>query len=143
MVRADKLGVTSFIRDLCLAPCCYENLVHFFRSSAFSLSGVRRKWFEIVSRHAPIYRINGRAILVGDGVKQCKEARKMPAVKKMVQESETCSKPEYIHGHFFGAVGAVIGLDDKKFCIPLKANIQEGLRTAAAWPEASGITEIS
>lgn len=31
----------------------------------------------------------------------------MPGVKKMVKESETCSKPEYIHAYLFGAVSVV------------------------------------
>ncbi len=44
---------------------------------------------------APLYQIDGRAVLIGDGVKQCKEGRHMPGVKKIVQESETCSKSEF------------------------------------------------
>ena len=48
-------------------------------------------------------------ILVGDGVKQCKEGLYMPGVKKLHQESEDSSKAEYIFGHLFGAVGVLIG----------------------------------
>jgi len=33
-------------------------------------------------------------ILVGDGVKQAKESRKMPGIKKLHQESENSSKNE-------------------------------------------------
>ena len=33
----------------------------------------------------------------------------MPCIKKMVQESESASKPTFIHGHFFGAVGVLAG----------------------------------
>jgi hypothetical protein len=34
----------------------------------------------------------GMPVLVGDGVKQSKEAGKMPSVKKLFQESENSSK---------------------------------------------------
>ena len=136
MLRSDHLGITSFIRDLALDSKCYENLVHFFHSFSYRLSILRKKWYETVSRKAPLYKVHGRAILVGDGVKQSKEARRMPGVKKMSQESETCSKPEFIHGHLFGAVGVLIANKTKRFCLPLKINIQDGLHEAAEWEEA-------
>lgn len=43
-------------------------------------------------------------IYVGDGVKASKEAKKMPGVKKLHQESENSSKGEYILGHMFGGI---------------------------------------
>lgn len=30
MLRSDKLGVTSIIRDLALSPGCYDSMLHFF-----------------------------------------------------------------------------------------------------------------
>ncbi len=30
MLRSDKLGVTSVIRDLALSPDCYDSMIHFF-----------------------------------------------------------------------------------------------------------------
>ena len=143
MLRADHLGATSIIRDLGLNLECYESLIHFFHSRAYKLPALRNEWYRQVAGKAPLYKVDGRAVLVGDGVKQCKEAFHMPGVKKMVQESETCSKPEYIHGHLFGAVGVIIGNAQKKFCLPLKINLQDGLGTAASWPEAAGIVDIS
>ena len=143
MLRSDQLGVTSVIRDLTLAPACYESLIHFFRSSAYNLDSLREQWYRCVLMNAPLFRYRNRIILVGDGVKQSKEARKMPGVKKMTQESETCSKPQFIHGHLFGAIGVIASTKAKRFCIPLKINIQDGLRSAAAWQENSGIVNIS
>ena len=64
----------------------------------------------------------------------------MPGVKKMVQESETQSKGEFIFGHLFGAVGVLIGRRSQKFCLPLKINIQDGIRKAADW-DGSTISE--
>lgn len=143
MLRSDHLGVTSIIRDLALQPTCYENLIHFFRSTAYCLKDVRSIWYRNVLRFAPLTKCKERVLLIGDGVKQSKEGRRMPAVKKLVQESETCSKPEYIHGHLFGALGVIAANKFKKFCIPLKVNIQDGLKSAASWPEKEGIVEIS
>lgn len=41
MLRSDKLGVTSVIRDLALKPDCYLSMLHFFRASSWSLEGIR------------------------------------------------------------------------------------------------------
>lgn len=57
----------------------------------------------------------------------------MPGVKKLCQESEDSSKPQFIHGHMFGGIGAVIGNDSNSFCIPLDLNIQDGLKETASW----------
>jgi hypothetical protein len=143
MLRSDHLGVTSVIRDLSLAPECYEVLIHFFRSNAYNLDALREQWYRCVVRNAPLAKCRNRIILVGDGVKQSKEALKMPGVKKMTQESETCSKPQFIHGHLFGALGVIASTAAKRFCMPLKINIQDGLRSASDWPESSGIVDIS
>ncbi|MBQ3797755.1 MAG: hypothetical protein II842_16010 [Butyrivibrio sp.] len=143
LVRSDHLGVTSAIRDLNLSSKCYETMLNFFRSSAYRISDIRLQWYKTVISKAPIYRVCERAVITGDGVKQSKEAVHMPGVKKMAQESETCSKPEFIHGHMFGAIGIVVSNSFKRFCLPLKVNIQEGLKTMASWEEARGIVDIS
>ncbi len=41
MLRSDKLGVTSVIRDLALSPGCYDSMLHFFRASSWSLEAVQ------------------------------------------------------------------------------------------------------
>lgn len=59
----------------------------------------------IVKNKAPLIRYNVKVVFVGGGVKQAKEARRMPAVKKLHQESENNSKVSYIFGYLFGVVG--------------------------------------
>lgn len=142
IVRQDHLGVTSIIRELSLDPRWYESLIHFFRSTAWSTKKLRSCWYRFLSANAPVYKVKGRTVLAGDGVKQSKEGYYMPGVKKMLQESETQSKGEFIFGHLFGAVGVLIGRRAQKFCLPLKVNIQDGIRTAAEW-ENSTISEES
>ncbi len=41
MLRSDKLGVTSVIRDLALSPGCYASMIHFFRADSWSLENMR------------------------------------------------------------------------------------------------------
>ena len=133
MTRSDKLGTTSIIRDLALNPKLYETMNHFFRASSWRLETIKLKWFEVVSAHAPLYKEEEYTILIGDGVKQAKEARHMPGVKKLFQESENSSKPEYIFGHMFGGIGVLAGNTSKWFCIPLHINLQDGIQTILSW----------
>ena len=133
MLRSDKLGVTSVIRDLSLSPGCYDSMIHFFRSSAWSLENIRVRWFSIVKESFPVYKEGRFCVLVGDGVKQPKEGRRMPGVKKLFQESENSAKPEYIHGHMFGGLGILAGSDKERACIPLSIRLHDGLRAAIGW----------
>lgn len=142
MLRGDRLGVTSVIRDLSLSPRCYESLIHFFHSSAWDPATVRKTWWGMFAEKAPVYRVKKRCILIGDGVKQSKEAFHMAGVKKLIQESENSSKPAFIFGHMFGAVGILVGRKGGKFCAPLQMNIQDGLRAASSW-DGAGISPDS
>ena len=119
MLRSDKLGVTSVIRDLALKPDCYLSMLHFFRASSWSLDRIRQCWFQTVLRFFPLYQENGFHVLVGDGVKQSKEGRRIPGGKKLCQESEHSAKPQFIHGHMFGGLGILAGSIRSMSCVPL------------------------
>ena len=135
MLRSDSLGVTSVIRDLNLSYNVYTTMIHFFHASSWKLETIANKWLEVVKSFAPIYKEDDVTILVGDGVKASKEARKMPGVKKLHQESENSSKGEYIFGHMFGGIGVLAGNSLKLFCIPLFINLQDGIKTIRSWTE--------
>jgi len=132
LVRTDHLGVTSVIRGLCLSVD-YVTMIGFFRSSAWTLDALTERWCALVREHAPLARMGDSFIIVGDGVKQSKEGRKMPGVKRLHQESEDSSKGEYIWGHLFGGVGILAETAKKSFCIPLAAQIQDGVKTIFGW----------
>jgi hypothetical protein len=132
MVRTDKLGVTSIIRSLGLAPI-YEPLNRFFRSSAWDLVEAECAWSRFVNENALLYKAGGYAVLVGDGVKVSKEGKRIPAVKRMYQESETSSKPEYIMGQMFGSVGILAEGNGKTYCISLACEMQDGVREIMSW----------
>jgi len=71
--------------------------------------------------------MNGRVILVADGIKKQKSGKKMPAVKLLHQESESNTKAEYIMGHSCQAIGVLAKARETAFCIPLVNRIHEGL----------------
>ncbi len=43
ILRSDKLGLTSVIRDLALQPDSYLLILHFFRASSWSLDEIRKR----------------------------------------------------------------------------------------------------
>ena len=131
MLRSDHLGITSIIRDLALDGNNYENLRHFFYSKAWTLEKLRHCWYVVVRDSGLVHKVNDRNLLAGDGVKQSKEAKYMPGVKKLAQESEDSSKPDFIFGHMFGAIGVVLG--KAQLCCPLMFSIQEGLKSVSEW----------
>ena len=126
--RKDLLGVTSTVRALGLMPACYDRLLDFFHSSALNLGKLTRLWCDLVFRvHPGILRVNGRPVLVGDGIKVAKAGRKMPAVKKLHQQSDSNTKPEYIFGHSCQAVAVLTRALSSVFAIPLACRIHEGV----------------
>lgn len=126
MTRSDSLGITSFIRALGLKHSPYHPLTHFFHASSWDWATILYKWLDIVAAEAPLKRISGRTVLIGDGSKRASDGKYMPCLKKMVQESESASKPHFIHGHLFGAVGVLIGNAAKSFCLPLSMQVHDG-----------------
>lgn len=126
-VRKDLLGVTSIVRALGLEPACYDRLLDFFHSPALDLDKLTRAWCALLFRLDPgILRVNGRPVLVGDGIKVAKAGRKMPGVKKLHQESESNNKAEYIFGHSCQAVALLTQALFSVFALPLACRIHEG-----------------
>lgn len=127
-VREDLLGVTSVVRALGLQPCCYGRMLDFFHTEALDLARLTRIWAATVLKmHPGLLRYNGRIVLVGDGTKVAKSGRKMPAVKKLHQSSESNSKPTWIMGHSCQAVSILAQGLSSVVAIPLAARIHEGL----------------
>jgi hypothetical protein len=127
-VRGDTLGVTSIVRALNLRPEFYHRLLAHFHSTGVKLDRLAALWTQVVLRlfSSPV-RVNGRLVLVGDGIKAPKRGRKMPAVKLLHQQSESNTKPEYIMGHSMQAVGLLVNAAKSVFSVPLAARIHEGL----------------
>src|ERR1700751_1303409 len=128
MVRPELRGVTSIVRALNLRPNLYDRLLQNLHSSAIKLDQLSALWAQLALRLFPQpVRINGRLILVGDGIKIPKRGKKMPAVKLLHQQSDCCTKPEYIMGHSLQAVCLLVGAALSVFAVPLAVRIHEGL----------------
>ena len=68
--RKELLGGASIVRVLGLEPACYDRLLDFFHSPALNLNKLTHAWCALVFRaHPGILRVNGRPVLVGDGIK--------------------------------------------------------------------------
>jgi len=108
MLRSNHRGVTSTISALRLEPKKYHTVLHFFRSDGYSTEGLYRKWIQVATEKNTIMRIADRALTPGDHTKISKEGQRMPDVQIIHQESENSGKSEYIEGHIYGHVCAVI-----------------------------------
>jgi hypothetical protein len=127
-VRSDLLGVSSIVRSLGLIGKSYDHLLDFFHSDGIEPNRLSKLWTQIALRIFPTaMRLNGRLVLLGDGIKVPKAGRKMPAVKTLHQESDSNTKPEYIMGHSCQAVSLVVGAEDSAFAVPLATRIHEGV----------------
>ena len=126
LLRTDPCGVTSFIRATGISPGEYHNLLHFFYSTAYSIKEVCMRWLQILLETAPIVKIKGCPVYVIDDIKVAKEGEKMPAVKLQKQESDNNSKPEYIMGHLWNAIGILAQFGTYLFCLPVTLKIHDG-----------------
>jgi hypothetical protein len=127
-IRGDFLGVTSIVRALGLKGICYDRILDFYHGSGLKLDKLTHTWLRTVLKIFPhILRVNGRLLLVGDGIKIPKEGKKMPAVKGLHQQSESNSKSPFIMGHSFQAIGILVGALNNVFAVPLVSRIHEGV----------------
>jgi hypothetical protein len=127
-IRRDFLGVTSIVRTLGLKGICYDRILDFYHGTGLKLDKLTHTWVRIVLKIFPhILRVNGRLLLVGDGIKIPKEGKKMPAVKGLHQQSESNSKPPFIMGHSFQAIAILVGALNNVFAVPLISRIHEGV----------------
>ncbi len=129
-VRPDLRGVTSIIRALGLKEVFYDRLLDFFHSKAVLVDSLAALWTRLILTVLPtslVPKVNERPVLIGDGIKLAKSGRKMPAVKKLHQQSTNNTKPEFIYGHSCQAIALLVGCAQSFFALPLTCRIHEGL----------------
>ena len=119
-------GLTSLCRFWCMGEADYHRLLHWFHSSAWCLNDVVAHWSHLVMQQQVAIRVQGRAVLIGDHTAVVKDARRMPGVVTLHQNSETQSKPSYFRGHYWGVVGLLVGSLAEAFCLPLEARLHQG-----------------
>jgi hypothetical protein len=136
LIRCDHLGLTSIVRWLFLTPESDDLIWHFFRATSWQLDSLLSQWAHVAFTRYPRLTFAGRTLMLADGIKLGKEARRMPALKTLHQDSDTTRKAPYIRGPHFGFVGLLVGSLTKAFCLPLRGQLYEGiagLRQELGW----------
>ena len=135
LLNTQPPAVTSYVNAIGLSEGYYQQALHWFESSAFSVRVLCTHWAEWLSHHPNVYRLKGQRVYVGDGIKVAKEGRQMPGVKRLHQESEDVSKPEWIRGHYFNALGVLLGAGTACFAVPLILRLHDGITPTNPTPE--------
>jgi DDE superfamily endonuclease len=126
--RADLAGVTSYVRVLGFDDRAYYRFLHLFHSKGLDLDKLTALWVRLCPKLFKPFHVGSRLVCIADGIKAPKEGRKMPAVKRLHQQSDSNSKPEYIMGHSFQAISLLVqGVDGDVAAVPLVSRIHEGL----------------
>jgi hypothetical protein len=147
ILRDDIKGVTDFVRigfDEGENPTAiYHRVDKFFRSSSYDLDTLRDLWSSFLAIQCKdAVEIDGRRVIIGDGVKQGKSGRYMSGVKRYAQSSESMAKASMIWGHLFGAIGLLTGdISEKMFCTPINADIEDGVSTIRKWGNENSTKE--
>jgi len=128
-LRPDLAGVTSLVRALGLSDASYYCLLHFFHSPALDVERLTRLWQQTLHRlfRRRLVRVNGRAVVLVDGLKRPKEGKKMPGVKSLHQESRCNAKASFIMGHSLQAVALLVQAAGVSLAVPVAARIHEGV----------------
>ena len=104
-------------------------MLHFFNSYAVNLKILQELWVKLIfNQFNGVVRINGRVVVIGDGIKIGKEGKKMPSVKLLHQSSESNSKAEYIMWHSLQVVAILAQRLNTCFAVPLIGQIHEGIK---------------
>ena len=128
-LRPDLAGVTSLVRALGLSDASYYCLLHFFHSPALNLDRLTQLWRQTLQHlfRRRLVRVNGRPVVLVDGLKRPKEGRKMPGVKSLHQESRCNAKASFIMGHSLQAVALLVQAAGVCMAVPVAARIHEGV----------------
>jgi hypothetical protein len=128
-LRPDLAGITSLVRSLGLSDASYYCLLHFFHSPALDLDRLTPLWRRTLQHlfRRCLVRVQGRPVVLVDGLKRPKEGRKMPGVKSLHQESRCNAKASFIMGHSLQVVALLVQAAGVCLAVPVTARIHEGV----------------
>ncbi len=135
-------AVTSYLNALGLSEGYYHRALHWFHSRAWQVSDLWQHWGQWLAAHRYAKRLQEQLVYVGDGIKVAKEGRKMPGVKRLHQESQDVSKPEWIRGHYLGALALLLGAGEALFAVPIAVQLQDGLAGVTALTLVDKMAEL-
>ena len=125
IMRFNHNGVTSTIAALRINPKLYHTALHFYRSEGYDVSELYSKWIQITTKESNLAVIGGRILILADHIKISKEGRRMPDIQIHHQESQNSGKREYIEGHIYGNVSAVITAGTTSRSLPLLTQLHK------------------
>ena len=126
--RADNAGVTSFVRVLNFRGQAYHRLLHLFHSTGLDLDVLSTCWARLCLTLFRPFEVGPRLVCLADGIKAPKEGKRMPAVKRLHQQSASNTKPEFIMGHSLQAISLLVHAPGGHVAaVPLTSRIHEGL----------------
>lgn len=131
-LRLDGSGLTSLVRLYDLAPSEYYNVLHFFHSQAFSVRDLCQRWAELVRKHLPLRRVKGRLVYLVDAIVAAKAGKCMPAVRYLHQGSKVHNRPEFVMGHFWGALTILAEAGERIFAVPLRFALHDGFKSSSS-----------
>src|SRR5260370_4321510 len=99
-LRPDLAGVTSLVRSLGLSDASYYCLLHFFHSSALDLERLTQLWRQTLQHlfRRCLVRVNGRPVVLVDGLKRPKEGPTMQAPTTLPPAPRCHAKASFIMG---------------------------------------------
>lgn len=122
----EMLAITSFCRFWSMDHRGYYALIHFFHSTGWDLTSLMHHWFVFTLSQKCTLVSQGYIVTFGDHTYVPREARRMPGVVTLRQDSETQSKPSYFRGQCWGALALGIGKLSSAFALPLKLTMHQG-----------------
>ena len=82
--------------------------------------------------------------MIIDGHNAIRSGRFMTSVQKMLQNSESPTKPQVTFAHLWGVCSVLVGSEESKlYPIPVSAEIQSGDETLRRWETESKISRKS
>lgn len=132
LLNTSAPAVTSYVNAVGLSERYYAQALHWFHSCAFSVEKWAREWHQWLQGHVPSVGLRGQRVYIGDGLKVSKAGRQMPGVKRLHQESAHVGKPEWIRGHYFSALGLLVGQGAALFVAPVRLKLQDGIAADTA-----------
>jgi hypothetical protein len=130
------------VSGLRLKPKHYYSALHFFRTNGYTIAGLYERWINIAKRNAKLVWIAGRLLFLGDHIKISKEGQHMPDIQMLHQDSQNSGKPEYIAGHTYGQVSAVITDGVVSRSLPLMTELQKSPPKQEGKKEPDGDTLV-
>jgi hypothetical protein len=139
LLTSQPAAITSYLNAIGLTEVYYHQALHWFHSSGWRVAQLCQYWGNWLAQHPSVRQLNGQLVYVGDGIKVGKEGNKMPGVKRLHQESADVSKAEWIRGHYFGALGLLLGAGEALFATPIAVELQDGIQ--AVEPEQPSLVD--